>query len=144
MTAVELPLSEYVLELSVSNKRRYLEKISSEIDQDPLLLLLLLLVILCRPLLEYSAQVTTYIQVYKLNNCYPYLIPASELRNGDFPPVTNTDIFNYLVLGHSFCTSQRFKSHKSLDAFKYFLCGFVKYLGSKRFDGKYAAIAKVH
>ena len=28
-----------------------------------------LLVILCRPLLEYSAQVTTYIQVYKLNNC---------------------------------------------------------------------------
>ena len=34
-----------------------------------LLLLLLLLVILCRPLLEYSAQVTTYIQVYKLNNC---------------------------------------------------------------------------
>ena len=62
MTAVELPLSEYVRELSVSNKRRYLEKISSGIHQDP------------------------------------YLIPASELRNGDFPPVTNTDIFNYLVL----------------------------------------------
>ena len=32
-------------------------------------IVLLLLVILCRPLLEYSAQVTTYIQEYKLNNC---------------------------------------------------------------------------
>ena len=27
-----------------------------------------LLVLLCRPLIEYSAQITTYIQVYKLNN----------------------------------------------------------------------------
>jgi len=74
----------------------------------------------------------------------PYLITASELRKDDFPPVTNTDIFNYLVLGHSFCTAQQFKAHKSLDAFKYFICGFVNYLGSKRFDGKYAAVAKVH
>ena len=73
----------------------------------------------------------------------PYLIPAHELVKNVFPPVTNTDIFNYLVLGTSFCTSQRFKAHKSLDAYKYFICGFVNYLGSKRFDKKFAAVAKV-
>ena len=106
MAADEFPLSDYARELSVSNKRRYLEKLSG-------------------------------IQ-------HPYLIPPSELMKGIFPPVTNTDIFNYLVLGHSFCTSQWFKAHKSLDAYKYFLCGFVNYLGSKRFDKKFAAVAKVN
>ena len=94
--ASDLRLSDYASELSISNKRRYLEKISGIQD--------------------------------------PYSIPASELMKNVFPPVTNTDIFNYLVLGHSFCTSQRFKAHKSLDAYKYCLCGFVNYLGSKQFD----------
>ena len=90
-------------ELSISNKRRYLEELSGIQD--------------------------------------PYLIPLSELMKGIFPPVTNTDIFNYLVLGPSFCTSQQFKAHKSLDAYKYL---FVNYLGSKRFDKKFAAVAKVN
>ena len=65
--ASDLRLSDYASELSISNKRRYLEKISGIQD--------------------------------------PYSIPASELMKNVFPPVTNTDIFNYLVLGHSFCTS---------------------------------------
>ena len=100
--ADELPLSDYACELSISNKRRYLKKISGIQDR--------------------------------------YLIPAHELVKNVLPP---TDIFNYLVLGTSFCTSQRFKAHKSLDAYKYFICGFVNYLGSKRFDKKFAAVAKV-
>ena len=100
-----ISLSDYARELSVSNKRRYLEKIAGIQD--------------------------------------PYSIAAGELSKDVFPPVTNTDIFNYLVLGTSFCTSQRFKAHKSLDAFKYFLCGFVKHLGSKKVDKKYAVLAKV-
>jgi len=58
----------------------------------------------------------------------PYSIAAAELSKDIFPPVTNTDIFNYLVLTTSFWTSQEFKNHKSLDAFKYFLCGFVNYV----------------
>ena len=72
--AGDLPLSDYASELSISNKRRCLEKIFGIQD--------------------------------------PYLIPASELLKNVFPPVTNTDIFNYLVLGHSFCTLQRFKPIK--------------------------------
>jgi len=66
-TVVELLLSDYIRELSVSDKRRYPIKTSGIQDL--------------------------------------YLIPTSKLRKSDFPPVTNTDIFNYLVLGHSFCTS---------------------------------------
>jgi len=97
-------LSNYASELSISNKRRYLEKISGIQD--------------------------------------PYSIAAAELNKDIIPPVTNTDIFNYLVLGKSFCTSERFKAHKSLDVYKYFICGFVNYLGSKKFDKKFAVLAK--
>ena len=52
----------------------------------------------------------------------PYTIPISELREDILPPIQCTDIFNCLVLGTSFCTSQTFKS---LEAYKYFESGFV-------------------
>ena len=100
-----ISLSDYARELSVSNKWRYLEKISEIQDL--------------------------------------YSIAAAELSKDIFPPVTNTDIFNYFILGTNFCTLQRFKAHKNLDAFKYFLCGFVNYFGSKKVDKKYAVLAKV-
>ena len=54
-----------------------------------------------------------------------YCIPVHELSKSCIPPVQCVDIFNYLVLGKSFCTSQRFKAFKSLEAYKYFECGFV-------------------
>jgi len=73
-----------------------------------------------------------------------YLIPVLELMKSVIPPVMNTGIFNYLVLGHSFCTSQQFKAHKSLDAYRYFICGLENYLGLKRFDKKFVAVAKVN
>ena len=61
----------------------------------------------------------------------PYCIPSSELSKDVVPPVQCTDIFNYLVLGKSFCTTEKFKAFKSLEAYKYFECGFVEYLGGK-------------
>ena len=59
------------------------------------------------------------------------------------PLVTNTDIFNYLVLTTSFCTSEMFKVFKSFDAYKYFMCGFVNCLGSKKIGSKIVTVAKV-
>ena len=50
----------------------------------------------------------------------PYCIPFAELNKDNLPPVQCTDIFNYLVLDKSFCTSQRFKAFKSMKAYKYF------------------------
>ena len=108
---VEVSLSEYAQGLSVSDKRRYIEKISSIQD--------------------------------------PYCIVASELSKDILLPVQCTDVFNYLVLSKrfctskSFCTSKRFKVFKSLEAYRYFKCGFVNYLGSKKFGNKYATVAKV-
>ena len=73
----------------------------------------------------------------------PFCIPKTELSEETFPPVEATDIFNYLVLGQSFCTSQRFKAYKSLDAYKYFICGFVNCFGSKAYGQKIVTVAKV-
>ena len=98
-------LSEFASSLSVSNKRRYLEKTRGVGD--------------------------------------PYLIPTDELQKDVLPPVQCTDIFNYLVLGKSFCTSQRFKAFKSLEAYKYFESGFVNCLGSKAVGKKFVTVAKV-
>ena len=54
------------------------------------------------------------------------------------PPVQCTDIFNYLVLGTSFCSTERFKAFKSMDAYKYFECarGFVLSVAAKKIDKK--------
>ena len=54
----------------------------------------------------------------------PYGYPLSALSQDDLPPVRSTDIY-YMVLTTSFCTSERFKAYKSMDAYKYFLSGFV-------------------
>ena len=73
----------------------------------------------------------------------PYCIPSSELSKDVVPPIQCTDIFNYLVLGKSFCTTEKFKAFKSLEAYKYFECGFMEYLGGKVFNEKIVIIAKV-
>ena len=74
----------------------------------------------------------------------PYCIPKADLSKEAFPPVEPTDIFNYLVLGCSFCTTKRFKAYKSLDAYKYFVCGFVNCFGSKTFgQQRIVTVAKV-
>ena len=106
MNQDEVRLSEKVNHLVVSDRRRYLEKISA-IGKDP------------------------------------YCIPSSELSKDVVPPIQCTDIFNYLVLGKSFCTTEKFKAFKSLEAYKYFECGFVEYLGGKVFNEKFVTIAKV-
>ena len=86
-----ISLSDYTHGLAISDKRRYLEKISTcEVD--------------------------------------PYCIPYTELSKDILPPVQCTDIFNYLVLGKSFCSSQQFKAFKCIEAYKYFECGFVNCL----------------
>ena len=74
----EVKLSEKVNCLVVSDKRRYLKKISV-IGKDP------------------------------------YCILSSELSKDVVPPIQCADIFNYLVLGKSFCTTEKFKAFKSLE-----------------------------
>ena len=79
-------LSDKVNHLAVSDKRRYLEKISV------------------------------------IGKADPYCIPSSELSKDVVPPVQCTNIFNYLVLGKSFRTMEKFKAFKSLEA-GVWICG---------------------
>ena len=105
-TTATVILSNYSQELQVSDKRRYLEKISS-IGVDP------------------------------------YLVSSYKLSRNIFPPIICTDIFAYLVLKVSFCTTEGFTSFRSLDAYKYFECGFVEFTGGKKLGTKVLTLAKV-
>ena len=73
----------------------------------------------------------------------PYAYTLSTLDQEDLPPVMSFDIFNYLVLTTSFCTSERFKAYKSLDAYKYFISGFVSSVAAKRVGEHYVVVGKV-
>ena len=95
----------YVKELSVADKRRYLEKTQDIGD--------------------------------------PYAYALSTLDQEDLPPVRSLDIFNYLVLSTSFCTSDRFKAYKRMDAYKYFISGFVSSVAAKRIGKCYVVVGKV-
>ena len=96
---------DYIKELSVAYKRRYLEKTED------------------------------------IGNPYAYAL--STLDQEELPPVRSPDIFNYLVLSTSFCTSDRFKAYKSMDAYKYFISGFVSSVAAKRIGEHYVVVGKV-
>ena len=95
----------YTKSLSISDKRRYLEKTKDIGD--------------------------------------PYSYPLSMLNQEELPPVRSTDIFNYLVLSTSFCTSNRFKAYKSLDAYKFFVSGFISSVGGRKVEDKYVVLGQV-
>lgn len=97
-------VSRYVNSLSISDKRRYLEKTEDIGD--------------------------------------PYCFDVDSLDE-NLPPVRSTDIFNYLVLSTSFCTSDRFKAYKSMDAYKFFASGFVNSVAAIRVGEKFVVIGKV-
>jgi len=52
---------------------------------------------------------TRYLEISttKVNPHDPYCIPFAELSKDILPPEQCIDIFNYLFLGKSFCTSQQ-------------------------------------
>ncbi|CAK6974348.1 uncharacterized protein LOC114459273 [Scomber scombrus] len=63
-----------------------------------------------------------------INNIDRYELPAAEWdRDLDhLPPCTYMDIVNYLVFGISHYTMQEFKSHKPLESYETFCCGWVQ------------------
>lgn len=99
------PVSKYFGGLSVSDKRRYLEKTKDIGD--------------------------------------PYCYSFDSLSSDDFPAIRSHDIFNYLVLSTSFCSSDRFKAYKSMESYKYFISGFVSHVRAKRFVECYVVLGKV-
>ncbi|XP_059426209.1 uncharacterized protein LOC132160583 [Carassius carassius] len=64
----------------------------------------------------------------------PYLMKMSEfsVELKDLPTVEAVDITNYLVLQTSYYTRQQMKAYKSLEAYNFFVNGWVHNLGVKR------------
>ena len=59
----------------------------------------------------------------------PYLLKKTEFSKDlkDLPAIEAVDITNYLVLQTSFYTNQQMKAYKSMDAYNYFISGWVHY-----------------
>ncbi|XP_051966455.1 uncharacterized protein LOC127632032 [Xyrauchen texanus] len=64
----------------------------------------------------------------------PFLMKMSEfsVELEDLPTVEAVDITNYLVLQTSYYTRQQMKAYKSLEAYNFFVSGWVHNLGTKR------------
>ena len=59
------------------------------------------------------------------------------------PTVDSSDFVSYLVLQANFITAELFKSHRSLEAYKQFLCGWVKDVRTWRVAGKFVTTRRV-
>ncbi len=96
--------------------------------------------------LEANAR-SRYIQKTKLcDGIDPYCLKKSDFcyNHDDFPCVTFPDISNYLVLSTSFYTTQQMKAFKSMEAYNFFVSGWVKDVGFKILkDGSRLVYARV-
>ena len=75
-----------------------------------------------------------YIQKTKLcGGIDPYCLKKSDFSHNhdDFPSITFPDISNYLVLSTSYYTTKQMKAFKSLEAYNFFVSGWVKDAGFK-------------
>jgi len=90
-----------------------------------------------------------YLQKLQLiHNIDPY--SKNDLNfSSDFTNLTKLfevsliDIYNFLVLRVSFYSNEQMKAYKSLDAYNYFLSGFVNSVKYTKLDGKLLIIGKV-
>ena len=66
----------------------------------------------------------------------PYCLKKKDFsyKFEDLPNIEFPDVCNYLVLQTSFYTNQQMKSYKSLEAYNYFVCGWVEDLGVKHLN----------
>ena len=73
----------------------------------------------------------------------PYCFSLDSLSGEDLPAIRSHNLFNYLGLSTSFCTSDSFKVYKSMESYKYFISGFVSNVRAKRFSERYVVLGKV-
>ena len=80
-----------------------------------------------------------YLQKVKLcDGNDPFCLLKRDLSShlSKYPAVEFPDICNYLVLQTSFYTAKEMKAWKSLEAYNFFVCGWVKEIGVKELKDK--------
>lgn len=76
----------------------------------------------------------------------PYEVNKGEWKKTDiekWPDLCYPDIVNYLVCSQSVYTLDQLKAYKSLQAYNYFISGFVQDLGHTVINGKSVFLAKI-
>ena len=76
-------------------------------------------------------------KISKIDFIDPYLLKPTDLNYDSdvLPQVSYPDIVNYLLFAPSPMTGEQLKCYKSMDAYNYYLSGFVKKVGIKQFEG---------
>ena len=69
-------------------------------------------------------------KISKIDFIDPYLLKPTDLNydSNVLPQVSYPDIVNYLLFAPSPMTGEQLKCYKSMDAYNYYLSGFVKKL----------------
>ena len=72
----------------------------------------------------------------------PYLMKMSEFsaETKDLPAIEAIDIANYLILQTSYYTKQQMKAYKSMEAYNFFISGWVHNLGNKLLHDGYCLV----
>ena len=90
---------------------------------------------------QYFASLTgaaknRYLEKVKLCTFDPYCLKNSEfsVETSLLPAIQYPDIVNYLVLQTSWATKDMMKAYKSLEAYNFFISGWVNTLHAKKVD----------
>ena len=83
-------------------------------------------------------------KISKIDNVDPYTLKKADYLSEPqfYPKITHADIITYLLFAPSPATKEELKCFKSLDAYKHFLCGWVRDIGVKLFSNE--SICLVH
>ena len=75
------------------------------------------------------------VKISNINNVDPYGMDSSLFFNDykDWPNLSYCDIYNYLINKNSNYTFCSLKAYKSLEAYNYFISGFVSQIGRASF-----------
>lgn len=81
-----------------------------------------------------GAEKTRYKEKVELCGFDPYSLKNSEYNDDSthLPCIEYPDIVNYLVLQTSWATKQEMKAYKSMDAYNFFISGWVNNLFTKQ------------
>ena len=84
-------------------------------------------------------------KIKEIDDIDPYELDKNEWSSNmtKWPEVTYPDIVNYLVYNQSAYTLAELKAYKSLDAYNYFVSGFVQEIGHKIINGRSVFLGKV-
>ena len=75
------------------------------------------------------------VKISRIENADPYTLKKENLNFDTeyFPKISYPDIVNYLLFAPSPVTAEELKCYKSMEAYNYFLCGWVKEIATKLF-----------